>query len=110
MKLKGQLCSKCKGINYKLNYDGLHILFLSSVECKQCHKKYGFKGALPGMSTQYVDVIFKVVLFLVAIYYIILKWLPGVIYMIVLFLLLNFIINPVLFKLGFILIDKEVEK
>ncbi len=110
MKLKGQLCNKCSGYNYKLNFKGLRILFLSNVECKNCHSKYGFKGALPGMSIQYVDVIFKVVLILVAIYYAILKWLPGIIYMIVLFLLLNFVVNPILFKFGLILIDKEVEK
>ncbi len=109
MRLKAQPC-KCKKDDYKLCFKGFHSLFLSSLECKNCHRKYSIKGIFPYMSLQYVDVMFKIILFLTFIYYCILKWLPGVIYMVVLFFMMNYVVYPFLFKLGFMLIDKEIKE
>lgn len=58
------------------------------------------------MSLQYLDVMLKVILLLCVVYYIILGFPFGVIYMFMLILLLNVVIYPLLFKLGIMIIDQ----
>lgn len=108
MRLKRQPC-ECKCDNYKISYKGLHMFFMSSVECKKCHKKHKIRGVFENMSIQYIDIMFKIILILVMIYYAILKWVPGILYMVAMFFFLNYVIYPLLFKLGFMMIDNRKE-
>ena len=105
MKCNRQKC-KCGSNKYSLEFCGLNILFLRGVQCKRCKKVYPIRCVLKHMSLQYLDVMLKGVLLLCVVYYIILGFPFGVIYMFALILLVNVVIYPLLFKLGIMIIDQ----
>lgn len=108
MKLKGRTCTACDSDNYSITYK--FGLFLQGAKCKKCKKRYNIKGALPLMSTKYVDVMFKIVLILAMIFFASIGFLFGSAYMFVLILICNYLIYPFMFKVGMLVIDKEGKK
>lgn len=104
MRIKYQPCLKCNNDKYSITFK-YGIFFLKGVKCKKCKTEYKIKGVLPYMSTQYIDVMFKITLILVMIYYAILKFPFGIAYMLVLWAMLNYIIYPFMLKIGMLMID-----
>lgn len=102
MKLKKQPC-KCNTAKYELNFKGLHFFFLNGMRCKQCGKTYNVKCLFENMSMKHIDSFIKIIFLLTALYYIILNFYIGAIYMVVLILALNYLLYPLLLKMGILL-------
>ncbi len=109
MKCKKQPCT-CHNDRYVLLFRGFHIISLYGVKCQRCKRVYKIKSLFPHMSLEFIDVILKIVLILSMIYYAILGFLPGVIYMFALILLPNIFIYPLLFKIGIMIIERKEGK
>ena len=105
MKLKGQACKSCGSEKYGITYK--YGLFLHGLKCKNCKKRYNIRGILPLMSTKHVDVMFKVVLILIMIFYLYHKFPFGAAYMLVIMLVCNYLIYPLMFKFGMLILEKE---
>ena len=107
MKCRNQPCV-CQSTRYSCIYKGFHFLVLSGVQCKACRKTYPVKTVLKGMSLPYVDALGKLVFLLAALYYAILNFIPGIIAMLSMIFLMNYILVPVLFHFGILFVENEV--
>ena len=100
------ICKKCK---QKLKFKRIHyrwgyLFGLDYIQCSHCGIQYKIVSS-GRMSYNYTDALFKILMVIFGITSIVMKSWMGVIVMIITLIILDFVINPMLIKTGFLRLD-----